>query len=158
MKTINQVNQALVAYCIASEENPNPQPISVIPCSSVKGKGIKEIQQQLDKWFDPITSKYDEMGIKDLKPIDKTMFELGQEQEEQSSSLSHMIASPITKGHTNKQRYSPTARRLGTSKPFVDPKKASKEANRKARTGKAHKSLEKGKASTKKNSKSSKYK
>ncbi|RIY34526.1 hypothetical protein CKF58_08145 [Psittacicella hinzii] len=128
MKQLRLVNEALVAYTVASDENPDPEPIQVIPVSSVKKRGIDKLAAVLDAWFAPVTSQYEQMGITDLTPPSKYDISnevVGEEQAE-SSLLGSLIASRETKGKTKKQRYSPTARRLGTSKPFVDPKKAKK--------------------------------
>lgn len=132
MKQIRLVNEALVAFTVASEENPDPEPIQVIPVSAVKKRGIDKLAHVLDTWFAPVTSKYEQMGITDLTPPDKNslVIETQVEQEEDNGFLSNALASKETKGKTNKQRYSPTARRLGTSKPFVDPKKLQNKSKR----------------------------
>lgn len=137
IKTMNLVKQALVKYVVASEDNPNPQEIKVIPCSSTKRRGVDQIAQQLDEWFSPVTSKYKEMGIINMHPMTKedllaTDISIIDQASVLGSMVSNLendgflaqsIVSPVTKGRSRKQRYSPTARRLGTSKPFVEPPK-----------------------------------
>ncbi|RIY32409.1 hypothetical protein CKF54_04955 [Psittacicella hinzii] len=125
MKQIRKVEEALIAFTIADENNPDPQPIEIIPVSSMKKRGIDKLANVLDNWFSPVTSKYEEMGITDLTPPEREQLTLPDEvkTEVNTGFLSQALSSKETKGKTNKQRYSPTARRLGTSKPFVDPKK-----------------------------------
>ncbi|RIY32219.1 hypothetical protein CKF59_07140 [Psittacicella gerlachiana] len=130
MKQIRLVNEALIAFTVASEENPDPEPIKVIPVSSVKKRGLDKLAEVLDLWFDPVTSKYEEMGITDLTPPDKSHLVIEEQEEVNGGYLSQALASKETKGKTTKQRYSPTARRLGTSKPFVDPKKLQNKSKR----------------------------
>lgn len=156
MKLMNQVNEALVRYVVASEENPDPQPIRVIPVSAAKKRGLEKLTAVLDEWFAPVTERYEELGITDLRPMTKADFEQLVDEEgnadqvdaasltgaatdqaqsapyaeyvgdEGVGALAQMIAAEPTKGSSNKQRYSPTARRLGTSKPFVAVKKGPK--------------------------------
>lgn len=141
MKALHKVQEALVAYTVADENNPDPEPIPILMVSSLKRRGIDKLEAVLNQWFAPVTSRYEELGISDLTPPDREQI-LQIEQsanpeatlvgedlialsdETQDGHLAQVIASKETKGKTNKQRYSPTARRLGTSTPFVvDPVK-----------------------------------
>lgn len=130
--TIKKVEEALVKYTVALDpEDPEAvYQIKVVPVSALRKRGIDKIAEQLDEWFVPVTSVYDELGVTKLTPIqDKEQLSFADSQEASITTGNLNLASQVTKGFTNKQRYSPTARRLGTSKPFVDPKLLSKQAN-----------------------------
>lgn len=88
--------------------------------------------------------------------MSKEQVNFGEDEEidPQQSHLGASIASPVTKGHTNKQRYSPTARRLGTSEPFVDPKKRKKAKSESGKSSVAKSPKSRSKSGTKSLSKS----